>query len=303
MDNVITLHNNTPEAFNDQSSLYFDVWERPCYFMGGNREGNVQYYEDPHHKHIVRLWNDEPTSIGLVGKNYKVLNNKELCHGIEQTFMDTMTESELADVQRKDAISYMGATCIRDYIFPNITSDIGSQRSNVAFRVIVVNGYDGSSSFKFYHGAIDFFCTNGMVSGSYDMIMRKHTSGLVVPKLTDKLRKSIDIFYKQADQWKHWVGKEISDEQAEEVFKAMPNISERRVNQLMRQFRIEVQTHGPTVWALYSAATYYASSNEGEFAVRETNSDHKASTLLNREQQVRSWLNTDEFQEISNTEG
>ena len=307
-----------PEAFSSESELYFDVWERPAYFIGGAKQNsnlldlvegqNIKdshpnYYQDADHKHIVRLWNGKPISIGVVGKNYKLLKNRELCESIEDIFMESLTEEELHGVTRTDNISYMGGTCIRDYIFPAITADIGSQSSTIAFRVIIVNGYDGSSSFKFYHGAIDFFCTNGMVSGSYDMIMRKHTSGLVVPKLTDKLRKSIDIFYKQADQWKHWVGKEISDEQAEEVFKAMPNISERRVNQLMRQFRIEVQTHGPTVWALYSAATYYASSNEGEFAVRETNSDHKASTLLNREQQVRSWLNTDEFQEISNTEG
>ena len=300
--NVVTLHNNKPEAFNDQSDLYFDVWERPCYFNGGPdrlEEGMPTYYEDTGHKHIVRMWQGEPLSIGLVGKNYKVLKNKELCQGIEQTFLDTMTESELANVERRDNISYMGGTSIRDYIFPSITSDIGSSKSNVAFRAIVVNGYDGSSSFKFYHGAIDFFCTNGMVSGVYDMTVKRHTSGLTVPRLTDKLRQSIDIFYKQADTWKKWVGKSICDEDAEECFKAMPNVSERRVQQLMRQFRIECLSHGNTVWALYSAATFYATSNSGEFEVRQTASDHAATTLMNREQHVRAWLNTDEFEKIA----
>ena len=127
------------------------------------------------------------------------------------------------------------------------------------------------------------------------MIVKRHTKRLQIPNLQNKLRKSIDIFYKQADQWKHWVGKVISDEDAEECFKAMPNISERRVQQLMRQFAIECQSHGRTVWALYSAATYYATSDAGDFNVRETDQDHTASTLLNRETQVRSWLNTDEF--------
>tara|TARA_R110002050_G_scaffold52908_4_gene120301 strand:- start:1119 stop:1703 length:585 start_codon:yes stop_codon:yes gene_type:complete len=193
----------------------------------------------------------------------------------------------------------MGATSIRNYIFPNITTDIGSQFSDIAFRTIIVNGYDGSSSFKFYHGAIDFFCENGMVTGSYDMIVKRHTSGLTVPKLTDRLRQSIDIFYKQAEQWSKWVGKEICDEDAEECFKAMPNVSERRVQQLMRQFHIECNTHGRTVWALYSAATFYSSSDQGEFSIRDTNSDHKASTLMNREQQVRSWLSSEEFMQIA----
>ena len=131
------------------------------------------------------------------------------------------------------------------------------------------------------------------------MITRKHTYGLTIPSLTEKLRRSIDIFYKQAEQWKHCVGKEISDESAEQCYKAMPNISERRVQQLMRQFQIEIGSHGRTVWALYSAATYYASTDHGDFSIRETESDHKASTLMNREQQVRSWLNTEEFIQIA----
>jgi hypothetical protein len=297
MNNIVRLHTSRPSAFDPNSSLYFDVWERPCYFAGAMDESGTpkSYYEDTEHKHITRMYKGKPISIGLVGKNYKVLKNRELCEGIEDTFMETLTPEELHGVQRKDRISYMGGTSIRDYIFPSIRADISSKRSDIAFRAIVINGYDGSSSFKFYHGAIDFFCTNGMVTGLYDMIVKRHTSGLSIPKLTDRLRDSINIFYKQADQWKHWVNKTISDEDAELCFKVMPNVSERRVEQLMRQFRIEVMSHGRTVWALYSAATFYATSNTGEFTVRETANDHTASTLINREQQVRSWLNSNEF--------
>jgi len=294
MNNIVTFHPNRPKAFNSKSDLYFDVWERPCFFKGED-----SYYEDANHKHIVRMWNGSPQSIGLVGRKYKVLHNKELCEGIEDTFMETLTPEELNDVSRSDRISYLGGTCFRDYVFPSIRADIGSKRSDIAFRAIVINGYDGTSSFKFYHGAIDFFCTNGMVSGVYDMTVLRHTSGLQIPKLTDKLRKSINIFYKQADQWKHWVGKTICDEDAEICFKAMPNVSERRVEQLMRRFRIECETHGRTVWALYSAATSYATVADGDFSVRQTDTDHQASTLHNREQQVRSWLNTEEFEKLA----
>tara|TARA_R100000781_G_scaffold105058_1_gene68857 strand:+ start:817 stop:1779 length:963 start_codon:yes stop_codon:yes gene_type:complete len=304
MNNITQLHpitNNNeyetrskPEVFSDESSLYFPVWERPCYFKGTDN-----FYEDPSHKHIVREWSGYPHSLGVVGKNYKVLHTKDVCEGVEDTFMEVMSDEELDNVRRTDSISYLGATTIRNYIFPNISADIGSRHSDIAFRTIIINGYDGSSSFKFYHGAIDFFCTNGMVTGSYDMIVKRHTSGLTVPKLTDRLRASVDIFYKQAEQWSHWVGKEISDEEAEKCFEAMPNVSERRVQQLMRQFRIECHTHGRTVWALYSAATFYSSTDSGEFSIRETESDHKASTLMNREQQVRSWISSDEFMEIA----
>jgi hypothetical protein len=99
MNNIITLNTKheqyRPLAFSPLSDLYFDVWERPTFFQGKDI-GN--YYADTEHKHIVRMWKGNPTAIGLVGKNYKLLKNQELCEGIEQTFMDTMTKEELDGV-------------------------------------------------------------------------------------------------------------------------------------------------------------------------------------------------------------
>jgi len=299
MNNVtyITPHTPQPEHyFPQESELYFKTWERPCYFSG---KTDNSFYEDPSHKHIIRMYKDEPISLGVVGKNYKQLENKELCQGIEQTFVDNFTHEQLRNVEVKDAVSYMGGISIRQYIFPSITADIGSKHSDIAFRTIVINGYDGSSAFKFYTGAIDFFCTNGMVTGAYDMTVRRHTSGLNIPSLLNKVDRSIDVFYKQAEQWSKWVGKEITDENAIECFEALPNASERLVAKLMRQFHIECLSHGRTVWALYSAATFYATSNAGEFKTRDTAQDHTASTLINRENQVRSWLNTDTFERLA----
>jgi hypothetical protein len=270
--------------FDDDSELYFDTWERPAYFKGKN-----EYYEDYQHKHIVREYNGAPKSLGIVGKNYKMLHNKE------KQFVESMSYEQLEGVEVKDNISYYGATSIRQYIFPNITADIGTNESRVMLRTIIINGYDGSSSFKLYNGAIDFFCANGMVTGIYDVETRRHTAGLNIPSLVDKIRKSIDIFYLQAEHWKHWVGKEITDEDAQTCYEAIPNASEGFVKKLLRQFRIECLTHGRTVWALYSAATYYATHDEGEFKTRETEHDHSASTLINREKQIRSWISGDEF--------
>ena len=93
MSEVTQLFPTKPEAFSPESDLYFDVWERPAFFAGTGEHPN--YYEDEQHKHIVRLWKDKPRSIGLVGKNYKLLRNKELCEGVEDTFMETLTDEEL----------------------------------------------------------------------------------------------------------------------------------------------------------------------------------------------------------------
>ena len=281
--------------FSDDSPLYFKTWELPA-----GAQGNHGWYTDDNAKYIARAdTHGNPILLGHVGKNYKVLPMKELCQTVERSFVETMTDEQLQGVQRTDQTSYHGSLCIRSYVFPSITTDLESSVSHVAFRTIIVNGYDGSSSFRLYNGAIDFFCTNGMVSGIYDLTVKRHTAGLTIPRMDDKVRKSIDIFYTQAEQWKKWVGKEITDDDARTCFEAVPNVSERRIEQLMRQFHIECLTHGRTVWALYSAATYYATHNEGEFSVRETNQDHGAATLLHRERQVRSWLNTKEFEQLA----
>ena len=296
MNNVIPISNLNPEDyFPQESELYFDTWERPCYFKGTGDK----YYKDDEHKHIVRMFNDKPLSLGVVGKNYNKLDNKTLCRSIEQTFSEALGHDQLRGVTTRDKVSYHGGLSIREYIFPGIKANIESRSSDVAFRTVVINGYDGSSSFKLYNGAIDFFCENGMVTGIYDMTVKKHTKGLQIPKLLDKVRRSIDIFFTQAQHWKRWVGKTISDDDAKECYESFPNASKRMVEKLLRQFHIESLTHGRTVWALYSAATFYSSHSSGEFGTKETGQDHTASTLLNRERQVRSWVETDAFKQIA----
>ena len=294
MNNIVNFPQDNP-YFSQESDLYFDTWERPCYFKGNSDK----YYEDPSNKHIVRMFNDEPYSLGVVGKNYQKLSTKELCQSVEQEYIGSLTHEQLDGVRIVDRTAYHGGLCIRQYIFPNIKAELESRTSDVAFRTVIINGYDGSSSFKFYNGAIDFFCENGMVTGIYDMIVKKHTKGLTIPKLTDKIKSSIDIFYKQAEQWNKWIGKEISDDNAKECFKAIPNATERFIEKLIRQFHIECLSHGRTVWALYSAATYYASHSDGEFTTRETNQDHTSSTLMHREKQIRSWVSTDTFKQLA----
>lgn len=276
-------------TFPQESEIYFPVYEAPLFF-----QGNDGQYKVDSHKSIVRMWNNEPKSIGIVSSKYRVAPTKAICQSIEEIFKEQMTNDELLGCTIRDQVAHYGSKTIRQYIFPNINKQI-SDKSNVGFRVVIVNGYDGSSSFKLHSGAIDFFCTNGMVTGSFDLTVRRHTSGFSIPQLTDRVRKNIDIFYKQADIWSQWVHRTITPEQAKECFEAIPNISERRVEQLMRQYLIEMQSHGPTVWALYSAATFYATHSEGEFKIRQTESNHQPITLLNREQQIRSWVSSDDF--------
>ncbi len=295
MTNVVPLHNvDTSTIFHADSSIFFPVWEFPLQFKG--RTGS---YDVPSHKAIVRDRDGVPAVLGVVGKNYQIITTKEVCQAAENEFRSAMTPEQLHGARVTDKTAYYGSLCIRDYQFPSINVDIDGKGSTARFRTIVTNGYDGSTSLKIYTGAIDGFCTNGMVTGAFDLIAKRHTKGVELPKLAERIRANIKIFYTEAEKWKKWAKKEITRDMAKDVFDAMPAASERLTNKLLRQFDIECLSRGKNVWALFSAATYYATYAEGEFSLRSTDNDHSASTMLGREMQVRRWTKTEAFTKIA----
>jgi hypothetical protein len=291
---VPSVKGTADEVFGQSSPIYFKTYERPMYYRGNlGRE-----YQVPGKKAVIRIVDDKPHVIGVVGKNYKVISTEDVCKSVEDTFRKTLDDSELSVVQRRDRMAYNGGQCIRDYVFPNLCSRVG-RYSHVAFRTVIVNGYDGTSSFKLYNGGIDFFCENRLVTGSFDMSIHRHTQGFTIPNIIDRVRGNIDVFYKQSEIWAGWSGKEITDEDARSCFESIPGISERRVDQLIRRFHMECSSHGRTVWAMYSAATFFASQTKGEFRVRDNGNDHTEATLMKREQAINLWTKTDKFARIA----
>jgi len=268
--------------FPQESELYFTAVERP---LAWQHKDGVSHFPVGTHKMLLRADAQRiPIQLAVVGQGYQVVQNQDLFQSIEEQFMRAFSSQELTSVRVNDSMSYGGRVCLREYQFPNVRCDIGGGVSEIAFRTIVKNGF-GGSSIVLYTGAIDFFCTNGMISGQYDCMYARHTKGLRISDITDRVRRSIDVFYKQADIWRGWQGKRITYEEVQQFFE--DKFSGRLALKLYRQYLIEEQVHGPTVWALYSAMTYYSSHNEGEFVARNTGTDHAAVTMLKREEQVQ----------------
>ena len=64
-------------------------------------------------------------------------------------------------------------------------------------------------------------------------------------------------------------------------------MSGNRIKKMMEQLDLEAQQRGMTIWALYSALTYYSSHNSERFGVRNSaNVDNVAETLDAREREV-----------------
>lgn len=247
------------------------------------------------HKAIVRR--DSNYVLNVVGQSYRLIPNHELFAHVEDTLCKQMQPHELAGVQVVDKASGHGRVCLREYVFPGITCTIGA-RSDIAFRLIVQNGY-GGGALRIHSGAIEFYCSNGMIRGQYESAYRKHTAGLVVSGLGNVVERSLATFADSQNLWRKWVNTPVQHQAAMDLFRELAGSDRLREN-LQHQYLREVDARGHNMWSVYSALTYYASHADGEFKLRSTvqEQDTVASTMLQRELTVAKWIDSDAWRKL-----
>jgi Domain of unknown function (DUF932) len=286
------------EKYNGpDSAILFPVAERPVGWA--TRAGG---YERIHsHKAIIRLTpsGDAAYALGVVGNNYRLVHNRELFNHVEATMCKQIPAQQLHDVEVRDRVSGFGRTCYRDYVFPRIKCNIGkSAKSDIGFRIIVVNGY-GGSALRVHAGAIEFYCSNGMIRGEYQSTYRKHTAGLVVSGIDHAITSSLESFAADQAKWRKWAATPVRHSDAMQLFKDIAQ-SVKLQEGLTEQYMVESDERGPNLWAVYSAMTYYSSHNTGPFAFRASveKQDTVATTMLQRELRVSQWTNTDAWHKL-----
>lgn len=276
--------------------LFFPVGERRIAW----ETRNGAYEQTRSHKAIIRLnpKGDGAILLNVVGANYKLVHNRELFSAVETAMVDEMLPEHLHDVQVADQVSGFGKVCLRQYVFPSIKCRLPQARSDIGFRIIVQNGY-GGSALRIHAGAIDFFCTNGMIRGEYTSTYRKHTSGLIVGQLNLTIKSALHEFANGAEQWQAWAKKPVRFEQAMKLFEHIA-LSTKMKEGLSDQYTREVDERGNNMWALYSTLTYYASHSDGTFTLRRTveEMDTVATTMLGRELNVARWVQSPAWKEI-----
>lgn len=302
LDNVTPLPTQPPDRtpfdkYNTPNSpILFPVGERSVGWL--MRTGLYQHA--PGHKAIIRLneKGDAAVLLNIVGQTYKVVHNRELFTGIEHTISELLTADQLEGVLVKDKAAHYGRVCFREYIFPRISCRVGgSTRSDIAFRLIVQNGY-GGSALRIHAGAIEFYCTNGLISGEYSSAYRRHTQGIAIQGIGNVVSKALLQFSADTHTWKEWANKPVKHEAAMSLFRSLATSNKVKDN-LMAQYLRETDHRGNSVWTVYSALTYYASHNDGDFAVKTSpGQDNEATTMLGRELHVAKWLQLPEWQAL-----
>jgi len=284
MDNVINFPSiTTPSFLAIPKELDYHVKSAPALFEPIPGAGVVDGMG------FQNFRTDTEKALGMVKERYQVVQNADLFESLAHALDGAAPARALEGAKIKPSTSYNGAQAFADIAFPQLTEDLAQARGNataLTFRLLLWNSFDGSSPVRLAAGAIDGYCSNGMIFGSYDLFGKRHTKGFSQIDLKNFVCTSFIMFQDKIAQLRRETFKTVELEQAEKFLNA--NFSGRRAAQLLERFAVESQERGQTVWALRSALTYYASHNSSQFAVRNTGQDSAAAVLYGRENEISS---------------
>lgn len=284
--------NTNPTLLNPDSDVFFPVHVSPV-FSQDNPDGGF-HMKSPDYKMIKRT--DTGRELGIHKMGYTLVRNEDLFGCIEQELINNLDPVVMDHVEVSDTQSYGGAVCSRQYNFPTIKRNIYTTSGHISpihMRAIGVNCFDGSMKAKIIFGNIDAYCTNGLISGVFEVIAKKRTSGFTIKSMKDRLTVSMSNFEKEMDTYEKWAMQRVVTFKVEEFFKTVA--SEARAKKLMEQYQEELAVRGANIWSVVSAMTNYSSHNSERFGVRNTGNDNEAKTLLDRQVEVNRWIGSKAF--------
>tara|TARA_R100001163_G_C5026280_1_gene167711 strand:+ start:145 stop:1008 length:864 start_codon:yes stop_codon:yes gene_type:complete len=239
--------------------------------------------------------------IGVVGNSFNCANHSDFFYGVQNTMSENLSADELQGAKTTWKTSRNNAWALMDVTLPNVTAEIvtSKHQTTVSQRVIALHGIDGSCSNMVFFGAIDFFCTNGMIRGEHDKVRRKNTANFSMDRFIADLSRSKQDFYAQSERLQHWATIDLSHINVKDLLDGILK-SDRKSEKMFTLYNQEVGTRGRNVFALYSAFTNYASyaDERNGFNLRNTGNDTQAMSMFNREHEVSKWIESKQFKEL-----
>jgi len=252
-------------------------------------------------KYVIN--SDTDKAIAIIGKGATARNHAEFYNRVWDTIVEDLSQEDLRDYSYSFNSARNKGWSMLDVAFPNVKTTVKTKKheTEIAFRMIAVHAIDGSASPATWFGGIDTFCTNGQITGDWDMVRKKNTSGFTVDNFIRELRVAKTNFDLQGKRLQSWADTNLSDSLY--VSEAINKIvkSERKARKLHDLFLSERATRGNNLFALYSAFTNYASyaDERNGFELRNTGNDTKAVSMLAREQEVSKWVSSPAFLQLA----
>ena len=268
-----------------------------------NLEFDVEFEPTRVHDKKYVINNDTGEYLGIVGDGFKCASHKDFFEGVQNVMGDNISDA-MTDTKVTWRTARNNAWAMMDITLPKVTTTIETDKhsTKIGQRVIALHGVDGSCSNQVFFGAIDFFCTNGMITGEYDKVRRKNTSNFCMDRFIQELNQSSVDFYKQAAMLQAWATKELPTYSTKGWIDFLSTItkSDQKAKKMIHLVQQEVSKRGRNVFALYSAFTNYASyaDERNGFNLRNTGKDTVSQSMWAREHEVTKWISTPEFKQL-----
>ncbi len=238
--------------------------------------------------------------LGIVGRGFPKNSHGAYFTKTHNAISDHLGQEFCESMNINFKTARNNAWVMMDMVMPNVTRKIESDKhsTTIAPRLIALHGIDGSCSNQVYFGSIDFFCTNGMITGEYNKVKKKNSSNFDLDNFIDELKETMSDFNASADQYQRWAETYLVASNVKDMLETI--MSSSRAKKMYSLYNQETAVRGQNVWALYSAFTNYAShQNEyNGFAVKNTGNDTEAETMWKREHEVSKWTSTPQFQQL-----
>tara|TARA_R100000655_G_scaffold23654_4_gene47652 strand:- start:2279 stop:3151 length:873 start_codon:yes stop_codon:yes gene_type:complete len=253
---------------------------------------------------VVREDTDE--AIGIVGKDFGGVDHPTYFGQIRgavaeelgfthKDFYDSMSINN--DITIDTKVSRNGAWALEKMVFNNHKATVETDRhtTETALSLYAWHGVDGSTSNNVISGAIDFFCTNGMVTGDYSKIRKKNTRHFDMSRITHEMEGIYDRWLDHNAWCQKLAEKDISVTSLKNTLEVM--LPERASKNMLNSVLDEFSVRGANAWAVYSAFTQYA-SHEDRFSFRQTANDNTLERQFKRNEDVAKWIEHPAFLQL-----
>ena len=242
--------------------------------------------------------------IGIVGNNFRCATHQEFTKSFAKPLFAKLSDDDINNMECKISTARNNGFMMLDLNFPTtevkIQTDMG-HISRLALRIVALHGVDGLCSNQVYFGAIDFFCTNGQITGEHDKIRKKNTGGFRISEFLREIENMDFDFKRHTAKLQEWASTPLNHVNVKNMLPSLMK-SERKSDKMLDLYGREASRRGHNLYALYSAFTNYSTyaDEHNGFKERNTGKDTKAVTMWKREEEVSKWVSSPQFKALTN---
>lgn len=280
--------------------IFFNVYEQPVV-----SRDHRHMAEDK--KMLTRTTPDGDVYLNVVNSGYRVVENAEVLEPLQRQMINYFDPLVLEDVKIKDTISANGNVCYAEYIFPKLKYGIETStghKTEFGLRFVMKNTFDGKGSVTMWSGLIDFFCTNGTVTGQYDVTRKRHSRNFNTDGFISAFEMSMTTHRQAVEKYQRYADTKVgSSTKVQQLFDKLTKTNRQDQkrsgglsDRLFSQWIDEVRVRGNNLFAVQSAMTHYAShGDDGRFDLTKAGD---GGTLYKRGDEVTKWLRSNTWNDF-----